>query len=149
LTTVGGYTGTVALSCGSLPPDIGCSFAPPSLTIAAGQTTATDVLTITTNNSTNNSSMTKADPPGGQRSGRVFFAIGILPLLLLPLVRVRRKLSRVSQLLALAILAVGLGAFWGCGGHSHVAAPGTYSIPITLQLSGGATQQVTASVIVQ
>jgi uncharacterized repeat protein (TIGR03803 family) len=149
LTTVGGYTGTVTFSCGSLPSYVGCSFAPSSVTIAAGQTTATDVLTITTNNSIKSSLMTRADTPGGQRSGGVLFAISILPLMVLPLARVRRQLSRVSRSLALAILAVGLGAFWGCGGHTHVAAPGTYSIPITLQLAGGTTQQVTASVIVQ
>ena len=143
LTTVGGFTGTVNFSCGSLPQYVGCSFAPPSLTIAAGQTTATDVLTITTNNS----SMAMATPPEGQ--SRIFFAIGLLPFWILPLARFRRRSSHVSRWLVLALLAVGLGAVCGCGGHKDTAAPGTYSIPITLQLSGGATQQVTANVIVQ
>jgi hypothetical protein len=106
LTTVGGYTGTVSFSCGSLPAYVGCSFAPPSLTIAAGQTTATDVLTITTNNSTPSSSMNRADPPAVRASGRVLFAVSLLPLWLLPRARVRRKWSRVSRSLALAFLAV-------------------------------------------
>jgi hypothetical protein len=149
LTTVGGFTGTVSFSCGSLPKYVGCSFAPSSLTIAAGQTTATDVLTITTNNSTNNSMTSRADSPSTQSSDHVLLAISLLPFWVLPLARFRRRSSRVSRWLALAILAVGLGAFCGCGGQPHLAAPGTYSIPITLQLSGGATQQVTASVIVQ
>jgi uncharacterized repeat protein (TIGR03803 family) len=144
LTTVGGFTGTVNFSCGSLPAHIGCSFAPPSLTIAAGETTATDVLTITTNNSL----MARADPPRGHSSG-VLFAISLLPFCLLPLARVRRRSSCVSRLLVLVLLAVGLGAFSGCGSQNHFAAPGTYSIPITLQLPGGATQQVSASVTVQ
>ncbi len=145
LTTVGGFTGTVNLSCGTLPPHIGCSFNPASLTIAAGQTTATDVLTITTNNS----SMAMADRPGGQSSDRLFFAISLMPFGVLSLAGFGRRRSRLSGWLGLALFAVGLSAFCGCGGQSHDAAPGTYSIPITLQLSGGGTQQVTASVIVQ
>jgi len=145
LTTVGGFTGTVALSCGSLPAHIACSFAPPSLTIAAGQTTATDVLTITTNNPV----MARLNPPAAASSGRMLFAISLLPFLALPLAGIRRGSRRVHRWLALAILAVGLGAFSGCGGPSDLAAPGTYSIPITLQLAGGTTQQVAATVVVQ
>jgi uncharacterized repeat protein (TIGR03803 family) len=145
LTPVGGFTGTVNFSCGSLPPYVGCSFAPPSLTIAAGQTTSTDVLTITTNNT----SMSRADRPGSQLPDRLFLAITLLSFWVLPVARFRRGSLRVSRLFGLAILAVGLGAFCGCGGHKDLAAPGTYAIPITLQLPGGATQQVTANVVVQ
>jgi hypothetical protein len=115
------------------------------MTLLYKSPSSTDVLTITTNNS----SMTQAEPLGGQSSGRLLFAISLLPLWALPLAGARRGLSRLYRLFALAVLAVGLGAICGCGGHEHLAAPGTYSIPITLQLSGGTTQQVTASVIVQ
>jgi len=76
-------------------------------------------------------------------------AISLLPFLALPLAGVRRGSRRVHRWLGLAILAIGLGAFCGCGGPNDLAARGTYSIPITLQLAGGGTQQVSATVVVQ
>jgi uncharacterized repeat protein (TIGR03803 family) len=143
LTSVGGYTGTVGFSCGSLPAHIDCSFAPPSLAFVSGQTTATDILTITTDGQSTAMAVSNVQP-----SARDLLAIGLLPFWALPLAGLRRRSSRFSRLLSLTILLVSLGAFCGCI-HSELAAPGTYSIPITLQLSGTSTQQVSASVIVK
>jgi hypothetical protein len=47
LTGVNGYTGTVNLSCGTLPAGLGCSFAPPSLAENADGSAVTSVLTVT------------------------------------------------------------------------------------------------------
>jgi uncharacterized repeat protein (TIGR03803 family) len=145
LTSIGSYTGTVGFSCGALPAHVSCSFAPPSLTIISGQTTATDVLTINTNSQISSLS----EPPNGRSLTRVYLAIGLWPFLALPLARLRRRWPRLSMLLAFAILAVGLSALGGCAAHKDQAAPGTYSIPVVLQLSGGSTQDVSVSVTVQ
>ena len=145
LTSIGSYTGTVNFSCGTLPAHVSCTFAPPSLTIAAGQGTATDVLTINTNSQVS----LLSEPPNGRPLAPVFLAIGLWPFLVLPLAGLRRRWPRRSMLLVFAILAVGLGALSGCATHKDQAAPGTYSIPVVLQLSGGSTQDVSVSVTVQ
>lgn len=145
LNSVGSYTGTVNFSCGTLPAHISCSFVPPSLMFAAGQTTATDVLAIHTNSQVS----LLNEPPNGRPSTRVFLALGLWPILVLPLAGLRRRWPGISTLLVLAFLAVSLGALSGCAGHKDQAAPGMYSIPVTLQLSGGATQDLSVSVTVQ
>ena len=47
------------------------------------------------------------------------------------------------------LLWIGAGALSSCGGKSSFAAPGTYTIPITLTVSGGSTQNISATVIVE
>lgn len=145
LDSIGSYMGTVNFSCGTLPAHVSCSFAPPSLTITAGQTTATDVLTINTNSQVS----LLSEPPNGRPLTRVFLAIGLWPMLVLPLAGLRRRWPRISMLIAFAFLAAGLGVFSGCAAHSDLAAPGTYSIPVVLQLSGGSTQDLSVNVTVQ
>ncbi|MDR3737298.1 MAG: pectinesterase family protein, partial [Acidobacteriaceae bacterium] len=48
-TPVGGYTGTVTLSCGSLPANVYCTFTPLTLTANGSNTVQTSTLSIATN----------------------------------------------------------------------------------------------------
>jgi hypothetical protein len=47
------------------------------------------------------------------------------------------------------LLWIGAGALSSCGGKSSFAAPGTYTIPITLTVSGEANQNINATVVVE
>jgi uncharacterized repeat protein (TIGR03803 family) len=140
LTPTGGYTGTVTFSCGTLPAHVTCTFAPPSVTILPTTTTATGTLTIST------AAPTMALLDLGTRP----FAMAVLfPAALLAFIGLRRR--RLPQLLLLALLGLaGTTALTGCGGASPYATPGTYAVPVTLTLSGGAAPQtVSATVIVK
>ena len=153
VTPTGGYTGSVTFSCGTLPAHVSCTFAPPSLTFAAGGGAQTDTLTINTAAST--SSMV-VSPMHSDRSSSFIPAMLLwLPGSLGALAGVfRRKLKRrlASRLWAITIICLGLvgvGVCSGCGGSSNDARAGTYSIPVTITLATGTTQTVSASVTVQ
>lgn len=153
ITPTGGYSGTVTFSCGTLPAHVSCTFAPPSLTFAAGGGAQTDTLTINTAASTN---ATAVSLMNSDRSGSVFPAMLLwLPGSLGALAGVfRRKLKRhvarrlwVIAILCLGLAAVGVGT--GCGGSSKDAKAGTYSIPVKITLANGSSQTVDATVTVQ
>ena len=153
VTPTGGYTGTVTFSCGTLPARVSCTFAPPSLTFAAGGGAQTDTLTVNTAASTNAMVVSPMNS-GGSRS--VFLAMLLwLPGSLGALAGVfRRNLKRrlASRLLIIAIIWSGLaavGVCTGCGGSSSDAQAGTYSIPVTITLANGNTQTISATVTVQ
>ena len=74
LTPVGGYSGTVQFSCGTLPAHVSCAFAPPNLTITAGSGPVTDTLTVTTS-APLTSALLK---PGIGKSSNGFFYASIL-----------------------------------------------------------------------
>ena len=65
--------------------------------------------------------------------------------------RRNRKYStprRVFWIIA-TLLLIGAGALTSCGGSSSFAEPGTYTIPITLTVSGESAQNISATVIVE
>ena len=151
LTPAGGYTGTVAFSCGQLPAHVSCAFAPSSVIIAPGATSVTDTLTINTAAPT----LAALEMPAGANGGSVFAALTLwLPASMLALFGLRRKAAPLPRLLAVCLFTLSLAGaltLTGCGSTSPniKAAPGTYSIPITLTLSGGVTNSLTATVVVQ
>jgi multidrug efflux pump subunit AcrA (membrane-fusion protein) len=64
--------------------------------------------------------------------------------------RKRRHSNPRTVLWMIAILLwIGAGALSSCGGKSSFATPGTYTIPITLTVSGGSTQSINATVVVE
>jgi hypothetical protein len=133
--------------------DVSCTFAPPSITLAAGSGPVTDSLTI---NSAPAKSALLSSPLDRGRPGQAYPAMMLwLPGSLAALIGVfprKRKRPFARRLWMLAILFLGLGGtavLSGCGGSSNDARPGTYSIPVTLTLSSGAAQTVNATVIVQ
>lgn len=122
VTPVGGYTGTVKFSCGTLPAGMGCVFAPSSVTPSSGA--ATSSLTITTTASTPTTALLRklSAPLQG-----VAWA-GLLFLTLFPGCArgLNRRLLRTSLLTLL--LAAGLATFSGCSSSSPsktVTNPGT------------------------
>jgi hypothetical protein len=149
VTPVGGYTGTISFSCGSLPAHVSCTFAPPSLNLASGSGPITDTLTI------NTAAVTSARLPGSESKWNPVLALTLwLPGGLWFLRRSwGRRFQRNLRSCLLGVLLVGVTAatlaIGGCAGStSNSAQPGTYTVPLTLATSGGETQ-LTATVTIQ
>jgi uncharacterized repeat protein (TIGR03803 family) len=151
ITPIGGYTGTINFSCGTLPAHVSCTFAPPALALN-GAGPFTDTLTVSTNAATT----AQLHIPGG--SGKLD-ALLLAALLWLPgsaaaIFGLKRRKSKHSTSRPLfwviaILLWIGASALSSCGGKSSFAAPGTYTIPITLTVSGGSTQNINATVVVE
>jgi hypothetical protein len=130
ITSVGGFTDTVALGCAALPAGVTCTFANPSVTLAAGAT-ATTQLTIDTNSPL--SGGPTAMNPG---KGRGFSLAGLfLPFSVLfgfVFWRLRRRTASPLTMVLVAVLSLGALVATGCNGFggSNVT-PGTYTIEIT------------------
>jgi len=75
----------------------------------------------------------------------------IFKTVLNPALRNRRRVTPTTRnfwIIAILCLA-GVEGLSGCGGSSNTARAGTYTIPITLTLAGGAAQNISATVIVE
>jgi hypothetical protein len=149
ITPVGGYSGTVTFSCGSLPAHVSCTFAPPGLSIAAGSGSVTDTLTVSTDAPT--TAFNRALPEKGSWAASFAWIPGSLTLLFVLRRRKRYMPTTRYQVLCFFCAALTLlGTLSGCGRSSSPdAKAGTYQIPISLTLGGGVTQTVSATVIVQ
>jgi hypothetical protein len=145
LTPVGGYTGSVTFSCGTLPAHVTCTFAPQTLTIT-GSGAVTDTLTV----QTSSSATALLQWTGGARDRSIFATICLGPGLLgLWLPTVRRRKLRLPTMLALCVALAGLGMLSGCGAASPNAAPGTYNIAVSIQVPGVGAQVVNATLVVR
>jgi hypothetical protein len=150
VTPTGGFTGTVNFSCGTLPSEVSCSFAPASVTVssAAAQTTN---LTIGT---TGTPVASLRDGPGGTLLPGIFVAMILLPLgFTRRILRARKAgspwLMGLLLVATASLAAAGMLGLAGCGGKSTSSTPpGTYSIPIDVT-SGGTTSPLSLSIIVQ
>jgi len=152
VTPMGGYSGVVTFSCGTLPANVSCTFVPPSLTLTAGSGPVSDTLTIHTMSQT--AALTPSSPLA--KSGIYLGMVLWLPasfMGLCGLLRRKRKPFRVRSLLTITVICLGLAGtetLIGCaGGPSRDAQAGTYTIPVTLTLASGSTQTVSATVVVQ
>jgi uncharacterized repeat protein (TIGR03803 family) len=150
LTPTGGFTGTVSFTCGTLPSDVTCSFAPGTLTVPS-----TGALTTTLTVGTGGTAM--ASLSGGTNG--TFLPEVFVAMILLPLGFTRRMLRArkagnpwLMGLLLLAttsVAAAGMAGLTGCGGPSKKSTPaGTYSIPIEVT-SGGTAVPLNLSITVQ
>lgn len=150
VTPTNGYTGSINFSCGTLPAHVSCTFAPPSLTIAAGSGPVTDTLTVATN-STLAALVHTSERGNSLLNATIFWLPGSLAALA-GLVRRKRKTvalrSRNLWLIAILFLA-GACALTSCGGTSNIATTGTYKVQVTLTVAGGGTQNVDATVVIQ
>ncbi|NYF52947.1 FG-GAP-like repeat-containing protein [Tunturiibacter gelidoferens] len=120
VTPVGGYTGTVKFSCGTLPTGVGCTFAPSSVTPSSGAATST--LTITTTAPTTAFLRRLSVPLQGVAWASLLF-LAFSP-------RRTRGLNRrfARAMLFTLLLAAGLFTFSGCSSSSPsnpVTNPGT------------------------
>lgn len=149
VTPRGGFTGNVSFSCGTLPANLSCSFAPPSSSITASGSPVTSVLTV----NTTSDNLAYASPSGGM-SGRIFAALALWPpMLFLGLFQWERKRRRLNPrrgpravLLVLIAGAIAAGLIAGCGGHDRTTPDGTYNVPVLVTYSGGSQS---ANLIVQ
>jgi hypothetical protein len=151
ITPIGGYTGTIDFSCGTLPAHVSCAFAPPTLTLS-GAGPFTDTLTVSTNAAA--TAQLRFPGQGGRFDSVLLAALLWLPGSMAAMFGLKRRKSKHSTsrqvfwMIAI-LLWIGAGALSSCGGKSSFAAPGTYTIPITLTVSGESTQNINATVIVE
>lgn len=149
------YAGTIALSCGTLPTNVTCSFSPATLTADGKNDAVRSTLTISTNNGT-----ALLNRPGSIWGGRnntvlsaAFFFIPV-GLLGLGFTDKRKRLVRYLGLAVFVFLGTGILALSGCaggnGGSSTDAPKGTSQITVTGTGSAGSqTQTVSFSVTIQ
>ncbi|MEI9979088.1 MAG: Ig-like domain repeat protein [Edaphobacter sp.] len=142
-----GYTGTVALSCGTLPANVTCSFSPASLTADGKNDTVQSTLTISTTGAAT-ATASAAHPDGPERNGSMrSLAFLFVPsgLLLWGFAGRRKRLVRYLPLLMLGLLTASLVGLSGCGGSnggsSQNAATGTSKITVTAAGSAGSQSQ--------
>jgi len=149
ITPTGAYTGTVNFSCGTLPPHVSCTFAPPSLTIAAGSGPVTDTLTVSTN-APQMAMLQKPADTGLFASSTLWFPGSLVGMLGLIGLRRRSTTRHPRNLWMVGTLCFASACiFAGCATSTNDAHPGTYTIPVSLTLKGGASQTVNATVIVE
>jgi phospholipase/lecithinase/hemolysin len=137
VTPLGGFGGTVTLSCGALPIHLTCSFSTSTLTFTGTGTAQNSTLTVGTKN------MSALNWSSGH--GTPMLAWLGLPFTGMLITMARRrgiaKLCCISLLLFLA----GIG---GCAGNDDTANAGTYIVPVNV-ITGGTTTTLSLSVVVQ
>jgi hypothetical protein len=136
VTSVGGFTDTVALGCAALPAGVSCTFLTPSVTLAANAT-ATSQLVIDTNSPLSGGTTAMNSSHGWNlRHGRTSSLAGVfLPFsLIFGFVFWRMRRRTASLLTMVLVAALSLGALMATGCNSFGAStvtPGTYSVVIT------------------
>ena len=151
----GAFTGTVTMSCGSLPAYASCTFTPSSFAVSA---TPTPVALSISTQQTVTASIDAAPRAPGWPANLVKCAL----LLALPMAlrRFRRKLKSLHLLLWLIALAAGASSLSGCssggGGSSnpppttttHTTPSGTYTISV-IATSGALSHGTPVTLVVQ
>jgi hypothetical protein len=140
--TVGGYSGTVTSSCGSVPSKISCSMSPSSASFTGANNTVTVTGTINTGTTAASNAI----------RGPVLAMLGIpgAGLLLLCMRRKRSSLGRLAMIAVLSALTLtDFGALSGCGnGSSSKTSLGTYSLSMNFT-DGTTAYTVPVTVTVQ
>ena len=165
LTSLGGYNGTVTLSCGTLPAHSSCAFAPASVTLS--NTPSTVTLTFATN-------LTTADLQWlpRVRSNNPLQGLPVLPAMLFWLPETvldrkknaskseKKRMPKFLMMGAMVALTLGALAISGCGGSGSTPAPtkstptnvtpaGTQTVTITAAGTSNVTQTLAVSITVQ
>jgi sugar lactone lactonase YvrE len=147
ITSVGGYAGSLQLSCSNLPQSATCSFQPSTVALSGTTGPQTTVVTIQTTGSTAGAYLPNPFTPQGNaiRLAAAFWAPGLLGIVLAG--RKRRTSSRGFYWVVMLALLVGTLVVSGCGGGGSSSAntapntpPSTPSTP-----AGTSTVQITAS----
>ena len=123
MTSVGGYSGTVKLSCGSLPAEATCTFSPATLT--GSGSVASSTLTVTTT-----APVAMLEHPGSS-STRIAVCVLLLGLCLSPgrALRSRKQLIR----LMMALLVAAGSSIWLTGCSSSPSTPKNPGTPTGMQ----------------
>jgi phospholipase/lecithinase/hemolysin len=148
---VGGYSGTATFACGSvLPAHFTCNVTPGSLTLKGDNAQQTVTVTIGT------SAVAALELPGtplGPKPSGILWAFGLPLFGIAGLAAFRRRRVGIYRLtllaLTLAAATGGITALSGCSNTSNnKAAPGTYTVPITMTANSVTTTQ-NLNVVVQ
>ena len=153
VTPIGGYTGTINFTCGTLPANMSCTFAPATLTIDSSGGPFTDTLTVST--SASHSAMLLRPGVGGKQSDlNIAGAIGLPGMLtaIFSLFFIKQRAAnprRMSRWMFVVLLSLLVGALSSCGSSPTTARPGTYTIPISLTAAGKAITNFNVTVVVE
>ena len=144
MNSVGGFKGTVTLSCVGLPDWAGCMFAPPSLTADGSGTTVSSKMMITTLGSGSGVVTAMNSRPGGGSAvvlAEIWLPLGLVSLLLMG---AKRRSVAARRLLLGLLMAGTLITVSGCGSVNCCSVPeatvGTYSLTITATPASGLPQ---------
>ena len=150
LSAAGGFGGTVAYACGTLPLHAACNFAPPSVSFAGTTAAQTSTLVVNTNGAS--PAAASLTPSSSTTAAALLLPLtGFGSLLAL---RRRRHIHPSLLALLLALATTGLLGLTACGGKSsspNTNTPaGTYIIPISITPSSGAApSSLTLTLVVQ
>ena len=130
LVPVGGFKGTVQLSCNGLPSEAHCTFSPSALTADGSNTTETSTLTITTvgpySGTVGSVAMLHPGNPDGEMLAGIFWLPGLLFGLFLMWQR-KRLTTKYRVLVLMLLVATTLSGMVGCGFQQPMTGPGTNS----------------------
>ena len=144
---VGGYTGTVSFSCGTLPAGIACTFTPNVLTLD-GTNAATTSLTVTVASSQVAYDSGPTDYRGIPLAGMAFGLLGTITFGVCSR-RDRRRYASVVLLIAIALIL----AATGCGGSTSKVTPPPPAPQVTsvyvLATSHGSSRQLNLTLNIQ
>jgi phospholipase/lecithinase/hemolysin len=150
LNPVGGFSGTVSYSCGPLSPKLSCTFSPASTSLSGNNTQQTVTLTISTMLATGSLVPLQPGRSNGMEIVSAFALFPCVGFVGLAAIRRRRLLGKNIGLLAIFVILSGaaIAGLTGCGGNGNDAAPGSYSIPVTIT-ANGAINTTVLTVVVQ
>jgi hypothetical protein len=131
VTPLYGYTGSVSLSCGNLPPGLSCSFSPASSPLGSAAVSST--LTVTTPSPSSSVAMLR-DPSSGLRTAGGVVAFASAVFLCIPARRKRLPWLAVLLMAAATVFTVGCG---GSSSHGPQATTLTVSSSASKSASGG------------
>ena len=150
-TPMGGFTGTLTPSCGTLPSKLTCSFNPATVTLAGNAVTST--LTIGTGSL---AALSIPAFPGHHPNDLQTSLALLLPgslLAMFGLTRRRKSLLHKPLLLVLAAAAIGaLGTISGCGNSNsgaNATPAGSYNVVVTITAGTAGSQSVPLTIVVQ
>ncbi len=153
LSSLGGYSGTFTIACGTVPANIACSVGTSSVTVTPATTNANPATSVITINTNNVVSANHRPASFGAVGSETALAVLLFPAIVcLPLRR--RSHGRIPSLLRSILFFVTLSAIAslsGCGGDplAHDTPVGSYQIPVIVTPATGSGNTLTLSVTVQ
>ncbi|MGA2694879.1 MAG: VCBS repeat-containing protein, partial [Terriglobales bacterium] len=142
-----GFNGAVSLACSGLPSEASCTFSPATIANSSG----TSKLTITTMAPSSTGMISPMEFQLGKK-----MSAGLALILTMGVVYVPKR-RRFKHIRGLAAIVLMLGLFVGCGSGGSGSSPsggsgtsaGTYSLTVTATPTGGTSQNVKLTLIVQ
>jgi hypothetical protein len=151
ITPIANYKGTVALTCGTLPADITCSFSTSSPPLDGTGTPENAILTISTNGSVGALARPARRPESRVAAASLLGLPALLGGLLLAVAGGSGRRRRKLQGLLLAIVSTGVMALSACGssGTANLAAEGTDTVVVTASSASPLAHTLNLTVMVQ